>query len=112
MPQVEATESIVGSRDVPIVLMARGRTLAMTDKKAGEAIYQKLKSRKQSGEYIAPLFLALLAADLNDTDETFRWLDECFKERNDYLVFLPIAPEFKRFENDSRFRELKSKVGV
>jgi hypothetical protein len=113
MPQIEATEAIVGSRDVPIVLMARGRTLALMGKKAeAEAVYQKLKTRKQNGEYFSPLFLALLAADLDNRDETFRWLDECFKERNDYLLYLPFAPEFKRFQDDSRLQELISKVGA
>ncbi|HLM61478.1 MAG TPA: hypothetical protein VK308_11800, partial [Pyrinomonadaceae bacterium] len=89
------------------------RTLALMGKKAeAEAVYQKLKTRKQNGEYFSPLFLALLAADLDNRDETFRWLDECFKERNDYLLYLPFAPEFKRFQDDSRFQELVNKVGV
>lgn len=112
MPQIEATESIVG-KEVPIVMMARARTLATMGKKAeAEAIYQKLQSLKNKGEYLSPIFLAILAADLDNRDETFRWLEECFKERNDYLLFLPIAPEFKRFQEDSRFQELLAKVGA
>jgi serine/threonine-protein kinase len=112
LPQVEATESIVG-HNVPVVMMARGRTLALAGRKdEALAVYQKLKNRKNSGEYFSPLYLALLAADLNNSDETFYWLEECFKERNDYLLFLPIAPEFKRFKDDSRFLELSTRVGV
>ena len=112
MPQIEATESIVG-KAVPVVMMARGRTLATTGKKAeAEAIYQQLQSLKNKGEYLSPIFLAILAADLDNPDETFRWLEECFKERNDYLLFLPIAPEFKRFEGDARFQELMRRVGA
>ena len=112
MPQIEATESIVGT-DIPVVLMARGRTLAMMGNMAeANAIYQKLITRKQNGEYLSPLFLALLAADLDHRDETFRWLDETFKERNDYLLLLPIAPEFKRFADDPRFQELIDRVGA
>ena len=70
----------------------------------------KLISRKQKGEYISPLFIAILAADLNDREAVFGWLGECYEERNDYLLQLAYAPEFTRFHDDSRFQELLAKI--
>src|SRR5205085_12437462 len=91
--------------------MMRGRTLALQGKMTeAREIYDNLSALKQKGEYISPLFLAILAADLDDREAVFRWLGECYDERNDYLLQLSYAPEFTRFHDDSRFQELLAKI--
>jgi len=91
--------------------MAKGRTLALQGKvKEAREILNKLVARKEKGEYISPLFLAILAADLNYRDAVFHWLDECFVERNDYMPLLPFAPEFAKYRDDPHFSELLAKI--
>jgi DNA-binding winged helix-turn-helix (wHTH) protein/TolB-like protein/Tfp pilus assembly protein PilF len=108
--EVEAVEKNIG-RGIPLIEMVRGRTLALQGKIAeAREIYDTLVSRKQKGEYISPLHLAILAADMNDREAVFGWLDESYKERNDYLLQLSYAPEFTRFHDDSRFQELLAKI--
>ena len=110
--EIDAVEALVG-RDIPILLMARGRTLAMSGRPdEARKILSSLSERKQKGEYISPLYIAMIAAELDDRDATFLWLDEAFAERSDYLVYLPIAPEFNRLHNDPRFQHLVRRVGL
>lgn len=108
--ELETVEKITG-RGVPVIEMMRGRTLSLLGKTAeAREIYDNLTTLKQKGEYISPLFLAILAADLDDREAVFRWLNECYDERNDYLLHLGYAPEFTRFHDDSRFQELAAKI--
>jgi DNA-binding winged helix-turn-helix (wHTH) protein/TolB-like protein/Flp pilus assembly protein TadD len=108
--EIEAVEKIIG-RGIPVVEMARARTLAMQGKPAAaQAIYDTLISRKQKGEYISPLYLAILAADMNNREDVFKWLGESYDERNDYLLQLGYAPEFTRYHDDPRFTELLAKI--
>jgi len=110
--ELDAIEALVG-RDVPILLMARGRTLAMSGRpNEARKILASLSERRQKGEYISPLIFAFITAELDDRDAAFRWLDEAFAERNDYLIYLPIAPEFNHLHQDPRFQDLIRRVGL
>ena len=109
--EVEVLEKIIGQRGVPVIEMMHGRTLARQGKTAeARDVYEKLISRKQKGEYISPLFIAILAADLDDREAVFKWLGACYEERNDYLLQLSYAPEFTSFHDDPRFQELVAKI--
>jgi len=108
--QLETVEKNIG-RGIPIIEMVRGRTLAMQGKRTeAQKIYDTLLARKQKGDYISPLYLAILAADINDREAVFGWLNKSYEERNDYLLQLSYAPEFTRFHDDPRFQELLAKI--
>ena len=108
--ELETVEKIIG-RGIPVIELVRGRTLALQGKiSEAREIYDTLVSRKQKGEYISPLYLAILAADLNDRESVFQWLAQSYDERNDYLLQLSYAPEFTRFHDDPRFQELLAKI--
>jgi len=110
MVEITACEKIAGP-GIPVTEMAKGRTLALQGKvKEAREILNKLVARKEKGEYISPLFLAILAADLNDRDAVFHWLDECFVERNDYMPLLSFAPEFTKYRDDPHFSDLLDQI--
>lgn len=110
LEQMDAVEPIVG-KNLPVLLMARARNLAkMGRAREAQEIYNRLVERKQKGEYISPALLANITADINDRDGTFRWLEECIEMREDYVTFLPIAPEYKQFRTDARFIELLDRI--
>lgn len=110
--EIKAAEKISGP-GLPVVEMAKGRTLARTGKvAAAREILNKLVARKQTGEYISPLLLAALASDLGDREAVFGWLDECVNERDDYMPFLTFAPEFAKYHDDPRFHDLLRRIGL
>lgn len=99
--------------NVPILMMARGCTLARTGRTAeARAIYDELISRRSKGEFIAPNFTATLAAELGLADDVFSDLDRFVKDRNDYTTFLTFAPEFERFRTDPRFADILLRAGI
>ncbi len=108
--EVLDAERLYGS-ELPVIEMAKGRCLALQGKtKEARAVLDKLVKRRTDGEYISPLFLAILCADLSDTDAVFQYLDECIKERNDYMPFMTFAPEFTKYHDDPRFAEIQRRI--
>ena len=49
---------------------------------------------------------------LGDLEQAFLWLDKAFEERDNWLVFLKVAPEFDALRQDKRFHGFLEKVGL
>lgn len=99
--------------ETPVLMMARGCTLAKSGKvDEARLIYDELIRRRSKGEFIAPNFTATLAAELNLADDVFSDLDRFVKDRNDYTMFLSFAPEFDKFRNDPRFAEILARASI
>ncbi len=86
----------------------------MTKAKSGQKpeaieIYDQLKKRAED-EYISPVLLSGLATMIGNKDAAFEWLDDAFEERNDYLLYLEMAPDYKDLRDDSRFENLLNKI--
>jgi tetratricopeptide (TPR) repeat protein len=60
--------------------------------------------------YVAPVQFVYLHLGLGHVDETFRYLEKCFQERSDYLVFLAQQPLFDSIRKDSRFADLTRRM--
>lgn len=71
-----------------------------------DRIYAELAADRS----FSPLFMAILAAEMDRADDLFMYLDRSFDERNDYLLHLHHAPEFAKYRDDPRFVALRRKV--
>jgi serine/threonine protein kinase/tetratricopeptide (TPR) repeat protein len=60
---------------------------------------------------VPPYFFALLHAGLDEKDEAFVCLEESYRERDPYLVWLKVSPAADALRTDSRFDQLVRKVG-
>jgi TolB-like protein/Tfp pilus assembly protein PilF len=54
--------------------------------------------------------VASVYAILGDKEQAIAWLEKAYQEADDFLVFLPIQPQFEVLRDDPRFRALKDKV--
>ena len=54
--------------------------------------------------------LAVIYASLGDREQAFEWLEKSYRERDAYLVFLPILPEFRSLHSDPRFADLLRRI--
>jgi len=83
--------------------------------RAIEYLYEKqleiLKANSEEG-YISPMFFVFTYTHLNQKDEAFHWLEEAYKERTPWLVFLKTDPQFDGLRSDPRFTALMKKVGL
>jgi hypothetical protein len=49
---------------------------------------------------------------LGDRENAFRWLEQAYKERASYLVFIGQGPAFESLFGDPRFEDLLRRIGL
>lgn len=97
--------------DATVYLYCLGRSQAFDgDLNAARKTLATLIRRRESGEYVSPVYLSVLSIDTIQEPEAFRWLKEGLEERNDFMPFLEITPEFEKIRNDPRFHEITRKL--
>ena len=80
----------------------RGQALTIVRRLEAEA------RRSDQGAYL----VAAVYAALGDRDPAFRWLEEAYKERDTFLPWLKVDPEFDSLRTDPRFADLIRRIGI
>jgi len=70
-----------------------------------------LALRKNKKGYVSPRDIALLYANLGDSDHAFEWLNIACEEHDVFLPDLPINPQFDSLRSDPRYPDLLRKIG-
>jgi serine/threonine protein kinase/tetratricopeptide (TPR) repeat protein len=78
--------------------------------KAQAELSELIESSRQ--KYLSAYHLAAIYVALKDNDGAFHWLDEAFKNRADWMVFLKVDPRFDRLHSDPRFTELLRQLNL
>ncbi|HYL11367.1 MAG TPA: winged helix-turn-helix domain-containing protein [Candidatus Acidoferrales bacterium] len=63
-------------------------------------------------KYVSPFHVALLFTGLGDNESAFRWLEKAYEQRDEWMVYLKIYPEFSSLRSDPRFQQLVRRVGL
>ncbi|MGH9939619.1 MAG: tetratricopeptide repeat protein [Blastocatellia bacterium] len=66
--------------------------------------------RRAAQTYISPYAFALIYAGINDSDNTFAWLERAYEDRTHWLAFLRVEPRFDWLREDARFIDLMRRV--
>jgi hypothetical protein len=61
--------------------------------------------------YIAPYWLAIICAGLNDVAAGFMWLERAVEQHDVWLVWAKTDPRFDPLRSDSRFVQLLATIG-
>ena len=72
---------------------------------------RQLKDTSARG-YVLPKYFVLTELQLGNTEETFKWLEEAYKDRTEPLVYLRVDPRFDSLRSDPRFQELLRRVNL
>jgi len=108
-----------GTAELPIVLRQYGypemasalaKTYAANGYKAALRLYAKDLAAVQ-GNPACPTMVARVYLLLGNKDETFKWLEKGFVERDGFLVGLKLS-EFQSLHGDARFDDLVHRVGL
>ena len=67
-----------------------------------------LSARRHVSSYTT----AILYAGLNERDETFRWLQKAWEDRQEDLAYVNVDPRLNAFHSDPRFAALLRNVGL
>jgi hypothetical protein len=60
---------------------------------------------------VSPFYRALVDVGLGDGDGAMSALEEAFRDRSGWLVFLNVEPEFDGLRSDPRFLDLLRRAG-
>ena len=108
--ELEAMKKLT-SGDNPFYKILYAITLAESgNRRDAKTIQIEMEKRKSKGEYISPVMLASLCVALNDKENAFKWLNKGVQERNDYLLYLEVVPDYKKLRGNLRFEKLLESV--
>jgi tetratricopeptide (TPR) repeat protein len=91
-------------------------SLGYAHARAGEreralGVVRDLHALRAGNRYVCPANLALVYGGLDDADAAFRWLNQACEAR-DGRVHQLVWPQFDRFRQDSRYLDLKRRIGL
>jgi len=69
-------------------------------------------SREARQRYVSPASIARIHIALGDKDQAFQWLEQAYKDRSWWLVFLKVDAGFDSLRSDRRFEALLQRVGL
>jgi tetratricopeptide (TPR) repeat protein len=65
-----------------------------------------------ASEYFPPYYLAIIAANLGESEQAFAWLEKAYQERSGWMPWLKHEPLLDSLHTDARFSDLLRRVGL
>jgi tetratricopeptide (TPR) repeat protein len=62
-------------------------------------VLDEIKSNPRQ-QYVSPFHVAMLYAGLGEKDEAMRWLEKAYAQRDEWMVYRKIYPEFATLHDD------------
>jgi len=62
--------------------------------------------------YVPPYYLAMIHANLGDTDQAFDWLEKAYQERSGWMPWIKLEPLLDGLKTDARFMDLLRRIGL
>jgi TolB-like protein/Tfp pilus assembly protein PilF len=107
----EAEQAYADSAQSPWVLAWLGYASAASGQPAkGQEILAKLADAAKS-RYVSPIYPAMVETGLGDRDRALGSLEEAFRQRSGWMLFLNVEPAFDALREDPRFIDLLRRVG-
>jgi TolB-like protein/DNA-binding winged helix-turn-helix (wHTH) protein/Flp pilus assembly protein TadD len=111
----EAVADLTELKDLsvsPLRIAGLGHAYAVSgDRAKAQAVLSELKELSRE-RYVSPYDIAVVYAGLGDKDQTFRWLEKTYQEREGALVYISVEPMFDTIRSDPRFKDLVHRVGL
>jgi DNA-binding winged helix-turn-helix (wHTH) protein/tetratricopeptide (TPR) repeat protein len=75
-----------------------------------EQVLQTLLAESAAG-YVSPYGVALINAGLGERERAFEWLEKLYEGRDEWTLWLRVAPELEGLRADARFASLMERIG-
>jgi DNA-binding winged helix-turn-helix (wHTH) protein/TolB-like protein/Tfp pilus assembly protein PilF len=66
----------------------------------------------ETRRYVSPYTVAAIYAGLGEKDQSFKWLERAYEERDVWLMNLKVDPVFAKLRSDKRFQDLLTRAGL
>lgn len=99
------------NKEAYIILGFLGHAYAVAGRldEAAHVLKELLEASK--ARYVSPYGIAITYLGLGEREEALKWLRRTYDERNDFLVWLNVAPELDALRSDTRFAALLRRIG-
>ncbi len=95
----------------PQRLVGLGRAYALADRKSDALRILEQLRQLSTQAYVPPYFFATIYAALGQREQALGWLENAYRERDVYLVWLKVDSAVDRVRDDTRFQQLLRRVG-
>lgn len=107
----ESRRAIVLSNRNPIKLTARAHIHALLeDMRQARVVLDELNELRRTHQYVSPFHMALIYAGLGKADQAFDFLEEAYRDKDQWLTLLRSEPRLKELRGDPRFRSLVARL--
>jgi serine/threonine-protein kinase len=98
--------------EAPAVLGFLGHAFALAGEPDKAIELLNLISNLQRRRYVPAYSLAVVNTGLGNDDEAFQWLEKACEERNVWVGWIKVSPEFDRLRSHPRFTQLLRHIGL
>ena len=81
-------------------------------KDEARTILNELKGRSSPNQFRSPFEIALVCTGLEENDQAMEWLEKAETERDPFLIYIKVDPNFDSLRGDSRFTGLLHRIGL
>jgi DNA-binding winged helix-turn-helix (wHTH) protein/tetratricopeptide (TPR) repeat protein len=100
-----------GEEDSSFALGFIGYAYAVAGRRVeAEKVLQTL-SAESAGGYVSPYSFALVNVGLGERGRAFEWLEKLYDDRDEWTLWLRVAPELEELRADARFSNLMERIG-
>ena len=96
----------------PTMASALGHAYAVSGQRdRAQSVMVELKQLSKR-QYVAPFEIAVVYIGLGDKEQAFEWLEKAYEDHSHYLIWLKVDPRFDSIHGDSRYRDLRRRMGL
>ena len=107
----EAATKLIGNHPTLLAELGHEYAAAGESGKASGLLDELLKLRSVGGAYVSPYLVAHIYIGMGDEEMSLSWLEQTYKERGAYLIFLTSDPLYDVFRGNPQFEDLIKRVG-
>ena len=109
LAEIQSAVDLSGRQSAYLASLARVNAVMGNKKAVGKILDELTGVSKQ--RYISPYYVAAIYAATNDKEESFKWLQKAYEERDLNLVYVNADPAFDGLRSDARFATLLANIG-
>jgi len=96
--------SLSGGAPRAVSALAHAHAISGQRKMAEESLVRLKEQEKH--HYVAPYDIAVVYAGLQETDQTFKYLEKAYQDRSFFMLWLRIDPRFDGIRGDPRYADI------
>jgi TolB-like protein/Flp pilus assembly protein TadD len=108
--ELQQAVSLSGGKPVMLAGLAHAYAASGNRRNAEEILKQLQKLSNQV--YVSPCNVAPVYVALGQKEQAFEWLKRAYQDRDTYMVWLNVVPEWDGSRSESRFQDLLHGIGL